>query len=127
MLTTQFSGLRRCLGTSHACRIGAGPYPLMTLLLIRLITAALAIFIWSFVQRTISRQQRVDMRLEGQVLHQDAGLKSEVLVSNALGLRGKPDLLLRQGDYLIPIDKKPGRKPSKPYLSQTMQLAAYCG
>ena len=98
----------------------------MTLLLIGLITAALAIFVWSLTQRFTARRQRTDMRLEGQVLYQDTGLKSEVLVSTALGLRGKPDLLVRQGESIIPIDKKPGSKPSKPYLSQTMQLAAYC-
>ena len=98
----------------------------MTPLLMLLITAALAILLWSLAQRFTARRQRTDMRLEGQVLYQDTGIKSEVLVSTALRLKGKPDLLVRQGESIIPIDKKPGRKPSKPYLSQTMQLAAYC-
>ena len=98
----------------------------MTLLLLGLVVAALALLFWSLAQRASARRQRGEMRLEGQVLYQDVGLKSEVLVADDLQLKGKPDLLLKQGEHVIPVDKKPGRAPAQPYPSQTMQLAAYC-
>jgi CRISPR-associated exonuclease Cas4 len=42
------------------------------------------------------------------------------------GLTGKPDYLLRQGIYSIPVEVKPGRSAAQPYQSDLMQLAAYC-
>ena len=94
------------------------------LLLIGLV--ALALLTWSLSQRFTANRKRAELRLEGQVRYQDEGVTSALLVSETLGLKGKPDLLLQRGRYVIPVDKKPGRTPATPYLSQTMQLAAYC-
>ena len=69
--------------------------------------------------------KKQELRLEGNVVYQDAGLKSEVLVSHALGLKGKPDLLTRVDNVIIPVDKKRGKK-RRPFDSQVLQLAAYC-
>ena len=67
------------------------------------------------------------MRLPtGQLVYLDGDLKSEVLTSEAWRLKGKPDLLPRQGGQIVPVDQKPGRSRPKPYLSQVMQLACYC-
>lgn len=97
----------------------------MTAVWIVLGVAALAL-LWAVLEGLHSRRTRQAIRLEGKVLYQDEGLKSELLVSEELGLKGKPDLLLKQKGFIIPVDKKPGRRRSRPYASQTMQLAAYC-
>lgn len=47
------------------------------------------------------------------------------LFSARLGLTGKPDYILQQGDYLIPVEVKPHRRAPQPYPSDLMQLAAY--
>ncbi len=47
------------------------------------------------------------------------------LFSARLGLTGKPDYILRRGQALIPVEVKPNRRASQPYLSDLMQLAAY--
>lgn len=42
------------------------------------------------------------------------------------GLTGRPDYLLEQNGYLIPVEVKPSRRALVPYQSDLMQLAAYC-
>ncbi len=51
---------------------------------------------------------------------------SEPLFARRYGLTGKPDYLLQQGVYLIPVEVKPGRSVPYPYESDLLQLAAYC-
>ncbi len=41
-------------------------------------------------------------------------------------LTGKPDYVLQQGAYLIPVEVKPTRTATVPYESDLLQLAAYC-
>lgn len=48
------------------------------------------------------------------------------LFSPRYGLTGKPDYLLKQGIYQVPVEVKPGRHATQPYESDLMQLAAYC-
>ncbi len=49
------------------------------------------------------------------------------IFSKRLGLTGKPDYLVRDGDDTIPVEVKSGRAPSgRPYDSHLYQLAAYC-
>lgn len=91
-----------------------------------LLAAAALVLAWVLFEASRARRTRRAIRLEGRVLYQDEGLSSELLVSEALGLKGKPDLLLKQNGFVIPVDKKPGRRRAKPYDSQVMQLAAYC-
>ena len=50
----------------------------------------------------------------------------EPLVARRYGLIGKPDYLLARRGRLIPVEVKPGRRAAEPYLSDVMQLAAYC-
>ena len=48
------------------------------------------------------------------------------LIARRYALVGKPDYLLAAGRYLVPVEVKPGRRATEPYLSDLMQLAAYC-
>lgn len=48
------------------------------------------------------------------------------LVARRLGLTGKPDYIIERGGAQIPVEVKPGRRASRPYDSDLMQLAAYC-
>jgi CRISPR-associated exonuclease Cas4 len=50
----------------------------------------------------------------------------EILVAKTVPLRGKPDYLIKDGKYIIPVEYKSGKTPSSPYLNHTMQLMAYC-
>ncbi len=50
---------------------------------------------------------------------------SEVLVSEAQGLSGRPDFILQEGEALIPVEVKTGRKPRGPLFSHILQVTAY--
>jgi CRISPR-associated exonuclease Cas4 len=52
--------------------------------------------------------------------------KPDLLVSEAYGLRGRPDFVIAEGDHLIPVEVKTGRTPRGPLFSHILQLAAYC-
>jgi len=65
----------------------------------------------------------------GKVIYDDTGAWQECprpLFSRRHLLTGKPDYIVAKGDYLIPVEVKPSRSASKPYLSDILQLAAYC-
>lgn len=47
------------------------------------------------------------------------------LFSERFLLAGKPDYLVEADGMLIPIEVKPNRVAAEPYMSDTMQLAAY--
>jgi CRISPR-associated exonuclease Cas4 len=51
---------------------------------------------------------------------------TDVLYSEKYGLRGKPDYVIKRGNYLIPVEVKTGRVPRGPLFSHILQLAAYC-
>lgn len=67
---------------------------------------------------------------KGKIVYQDvSGLAKKPLYSSRLGLKGKPDYLLKdQRDNLIPVEVKSSCAPrdGRPYQSQLLQLAAYC-
>jgi CRISPR-associated exonuclease Cas4 len=48
------------------------------------------------------------------------------LFARRIGLTGKPDYLLDIRGSTIPMEVKPGRRATRPYESDLMQLAAYC-
>ena len=48
------------------------------------------------------------------------------LFARHIGLTGKPDYLLDIRGHVVPVEVKPGRRASRPYESDLMQLAAYC-
>ena len=48
------------------------------------------------------------------------------LSARTIRLRGRPDLLVRAGGWIIPIELKTGRAPARPHRGHTLQLFAYC-
>lgn len=65
----------------------------------------------------------------GRIIYSDtrAGERvEEPLYDAALGLVGRPDYLIEQGETLIPVEVKSGRAAEAPYDGHIFQLAAYC-
>lgn len=50
----------------------------------------------------------------------------DILYAKTLPLVGKPDYLIKEGKFLIPVEVKTGNAPKKQYLNHNMQLMAYC-
>jgi CRISPR-associated exonuclease Cas4 len=64
-----------------------------------------------------------------EVVYSDTGAWEEIarpLKSEVFWLVGKPDYVLRTTQGMIPVEVKPLRRARQPYLSDVMQLAAYC-
>lgn len=78
----------------------------------------------------VSTRQRGALGLpSGQVVYSDTGVERRLeqpLMDETLGLIGRPDYLVQDGDGLVPVEVKSGRTPRKPYDSHVYQLAAYC-
>lgn len=49
-----------------------------------------------------------------------------LMVDDTLQLVGKPDYVIRRGDFLIPVEVKPLRRAKRPHTSDIYQLMAYC-
>lgn len=53
-------------------------------------------------------------------------MPGEVLYSDTLKLKGKPDYIIKKGNEYIPVEVKTGKTPSVPYKNHVAQLFAYC-
>lgn len=75
-----------------------------------------------------SQRHRQELGLpRGRAVYQDhAAGREPVLQARSLPLRGRPDLLMRQGAVIIPVEIKTGRTPRAPYPGHVRQLLAYC-
>jgi len=66
----------------------------------------------------------------GDIIYRDGGpwlSPVENFYSANLGLVGRPDYLLQEGDgSIVPVEIKSGSAPSEPYDGHVLQLAAYC-
>lgn len=96
-----------------------------------LILLALLTFILAIILFWISSQQRHRSGLPGgRVIYADtrAWCKpvEKPLYDSYLGLTGKPDYLVEEGDQIIPVEVKSSRVTESPYDSHIYQLAAYC-
>lgn len=90
-----------------------------------LVLALAAVFL--FWQGT--RQRRAAGLPPGRIIYSDTGGRSAVerpFYDSSLGLTGKPDYVIRQGETLIPVEVKSGFAPPQPYEGHLYQLAAYC-
>ena len=56
----------------------------------------------------------------------DQKRNTKLFVSQKHGLRGRPDYVVTQGDFQIPVEVKTGRTPRGPLFSHIVQLSAYC-
>ena len=73
-------------------------------------------------------QQAVGLPVE-KVVYSDTGQTRRVedtLVSRRYGLVGKPDYVVEERDGPVPVEVKPTRRAETPYLSDVLQLVAYC-
>ncbi len=78
----------------------------------------------------LSRRTRADTGLpEGRVIASDTSDWQRMdapLISRRYGLVGKPDYIVERRGKVIPVEVKPNRRAETPYLSDVLQLAAYC-
>jgi len=75
------------------------------------------------------RQQQAAGLPEGRLIYADTRgwlPVEEPLFDPDLGLTGRPDYLIQQGEQVIPVEVKTSRTPQKPYDTHIYQLAAYC-
>lgn len=56
----------------------------------------------------------------------DDRIRPKMFVSEKFGLRGRPDYVVLEGEYHIPVEIKTGRTPRGPLFSHILQTAAYC-
>ncbi|MFN8483864.1 MAG: Dna2/Cas4 domain-containing protein [Anaerolineae bacterium] len=96
---------------------------MLLLLAVLLLAAGVALLV-------LSRRARAATGLpEGRVIVSDtSGWKrmDAPLVSRRYGLVGKPDYIVEVGGQITPVEVKPNRRAETPYLSDVLQLAAYC-
>ena len=97
-----------------------------------LLLAALgALLVGVLLLRVSQRRKRALGIPEGDVVYQDhesQRVSPPTLVSERLGLRGKPDCLIRNTDGIIPVElKKSARPPSRGgvYPNHLIQVLAY--
>jgi CRISPR-associated exonuclease Cas4 len=66
--------------------------------------------------------------VRGRVVASDsvASRPSRVLRSAHHGIVGKPDYLIEERGHIAPVELKPSRQSSAPWLRDVVQLAAYC-
>jgi CRISPR/Cas system-associated exonuclease Cas4 (RecB family) len=78
--------------------------------------------------RWMAARERGELGLPpGEVLLADTGEeRGSPLVARSIALRGRPDLLLRDGNMVVPVEVKTGRTPDEPHRGRVMQLMAYC-
>jgi CRISPR-associated exonuclease Cas4 len=93
------------------------------LLVVILILAAFFLF-WQS-----SRQRKATGLPSGRVIYTDTrqwGKLEKPLYDPISGLTGKPDYLVEQQGFSIPVEVKSAYAPAQPYPSHVYQLAAYC-
>ena len=95
----------------------------MFFLAICLLLAAFFLFLQA------SRQKKAAGLPGGQIIYSDTrgwGPLEKPITDPMLNLTGKPDYLVEQGEFIIPVEVKSGRAPAEPYDTHIFQLAAYC-
>jgi CRISPR-associated exonuclease Cas4 len=91
---------------------------------------ALVLFIAGLILLWQSGRRKKALGLpSGRITYADTsrwGPVEEPLFHRSLGLTGRPDYLVRQGEQYIPVEVKSSRISGSPYDSHIYQLAAYC-
>ncbi len=91
---------------------------------------SIVLFIIALILLWQARRRQKEIGLPaGRVIYADTsrwGAVEEPLYNAQLGLAGKPDYLIQQGDQFIPVEVKSSRVGSAPYDAHIFQLAAYC-
>jgi CRISPR-associated exonuclease Cas4 len=88
------------------------------------------VFLIALVVLWLARRQRKSSGLPtGRVVYTDTnrwGKVEKPLYDPVSGLTGKPDYLIEEKGFLIPVEVKSSRAPNLPHDSHIFQLAAYC-
>lgn len=96
------------------------------LLALLALVAGVVILIYAHkLSKRIERHSRV-VYSDGVRLKPAKGISGESLVSQRYGIAGKPDQIIMEGGYYIPVELKSSSRPRKPYRGHVLQLAAYC-
>lgn len=92
-----------------------------------LLTLSTAILVLALLVRRYAVRRLAALGLAGEVIYSDNEAVDEVLVSHRHRLTGKPDYISREGEELIPVERK-SRSVSATgaYEGEILQLAAYC-
>lgn len=93
-------------------------------LLLLIITFAV-LGIW-FVFFANKQKKKFGVLNEERVYIDTDGTPGETLFSKTISLAGKPDYIVKENGYFIPVEYKSGKTPKDPYLNHTTQLMAYC-
>lgn len=90
--------------------------------------AALGLLLGVFLRQVAARRSHRSGLPPGRVVFADNGeeVRGSLLVARSVALRGRPDLLIKDGDMVIPVEVKTGRTPNAPYRGHILQLLAYC-
>jgi CRISPR-associated exonuclease Cas4 len=102
----------------------------VVLRIVLLLSLAVVLLLMGLVLLWRSKRKRGETGLpQGRVVYDDTGawqVCPRPLFSRRYLLAGKPDYIVAQGNYLVPVEVKPRRTAARPYLSDILQLAAYC-
>ena len=72
-------------------------------------------------------KMEISLRSNDEVAYIDApSSPGDLIVSEKYGIRGRPDMILKYGNEIIPVEKKTGRTPRGPLFSHIVQVGAYC-
>jgi len=92
--------------------------------------AALTLLFLALILFWQANRQRKSAGLPGgKVVYSDTkdwGPVEKPFYDPMLGLTGKPDYVVQEGDQMIPVEVKSSRRTGSPYDSHIYQLAAYC-
>ncbi len=96
-------------------------------MLLALALLALLLAIYTFWEA--SRRRKATGIPQGHLIYSDTSrwqVQEEPLYDAKLGLTGRPDYIIEDGGYIIPVEIKSSRPPESPYASHILQLTAYC-
>jgi CRISPR-associated exonuclease Cas4 len=79
----------------------------------------------SLASTRVASALREEFRVNGKIEYIDMD-KSKVFKSEAYGLSGRPDYVIRLAENVVPVEEKKGRTPQGPLFSHILQVAAYC-
>ena len=95
-----------------------------------ILSAAVILLLMAFILLWFSRRQEKSSGMpKGKIIYADMrnwGSAGEPMYDPGLGLTGKPDYLVSQGDQILPVEVKSARAPQGPFEAHIYQLAAYC-
>ena len=111
---------------------GAQNRSVLTFSLIVLTLAWLLISAWQLHRALISERDSVEAKEDTGLAKtdilaysDDSGESAALLIDEDIGVRGRPDQIVKIDNQFIPVEQKTGKVPFEPHDSHRMQLLAY--